>query len=63
MLFALLEKNVELFPESFTPCEQLASVYAERGRKELALRYFRKVLELDPGNPNAVRMIKELREQ
>jgi tetratricopeptide (TPR) repeat protein len=63
MLFALLEKNVELFPESFTPCEQLASVYTERGRKELALRYFRKVLELDPGNPNAVRMIKELREQ
>ena len=63
MLFALLEKNVELFPESFTPCEQLASVYAERGRKELALRYFRKVLELDPGNPNAVRMIKEFREQ
>jgi tetratricopeptide (TPR) repeat protein len=63
MLFALLEKNVELFPESFTPCEQLASVYAERGRKELALRYFRRVLELDPGNPNAARMIKELREQ
>jgi len=60
MLFALLKKNVELFPESFTACELLASVYASRGNKELALRYFQKVLALDPDNRNAAKMIKQL---
>lgn len=60
MLFAILEKNVELFPQSFTACELLASSYASRGKRELALHHFRKVLELDPGNRNAVKMIKEL---
>jgi tetratricopeptide (TPR) repeat protein len=61
MYFAILEKNVELFPNSFTACELLASVYASRGKTKLALEYFRKVLELDPGNRNAVKMIQELR--
>jgi hypothetical protein len=60
MLFALLKKNIEFFPESFTAYEQLASIYSARGKKELALQYFQKVLELDPDNRNAVRMIKEL---
>jgi tetratricopeptide (TPR) repeat protein len=60
MLFAILEKNVELFPESFTACDLLASVYSSRGKPELALKYFRKVLELDPGNRNAAARIKEL---
>jgi len=60
MLLAILKKNVELFPESFTACELLASVYAARGNEELALRYFERVLELDPGNRNATTMIKEL---
>jgi tetratricopeptide (TPR) repeat protein len=60
MLFALLKKNVEFFPESFTACELLASVYASKENKELALRYFQKVLELDPGNRNAAKMIEEL---
>jgi hypothetical protein len=60
MLLAILKKNIEFFPESFTACELLASVYASRGKKELALRYFQKVLDLDPGNRNAAKMIKEL---
>lgn len=59
MLFAILERNVELFPESFTACELLASVYSSRGKTELALKYYRKVLQLDPGNRNAAAWIKE----
>jgi len=62
MLFAILEKNVEFFPESFTACDRLASAYASRGKKEPALKYFRKVLELDPGNKKAIRMIEDLQE-
>jgi hypothetical protein len=61
MLFAILKKNTEFFPRSFTAFERLASVYYSKGNKELALRYFQKVLELDPDNRNAVRMIKDLR--
>ena len=60
MLFAILKKNIEFFPDSFTAYELLASVYSSRGNKELALRYFQKALELDPGNRNAAKMIKDL---
>ncbi len=60
MLFAVLRKNIEFFPESFTAYELLASVYDSKGKKDLALKYFRKVLELDPGNRNAAQKIKGL---
>jgi Tfp pilus assembly protein PilF len=60
MCLALLKKSTEFFPESYTACELLASVYESRGNKERALHYFRKVLELDPGNRNAVLRIREL---
>ena len=60
MSLALLKKNVEFYPESITANDLLASVCASRGEKELALKYFRKVLELDPRNGNAFRMIKAL---
>ena len=60
MCLALLEKNVEFYPESITAHELLATVCASKGKKDLALKHFRKVLELDPGNGNALRMIKEL---
>jgi tetratricopeptide (TPR) repeat protein len=61
MCIALLKKSTEFFPESYTACELLASVYESKGNKELALRYFRKVLELDPGNHNAAKMIETVR--
>jgi len=61
MLFAILEKNVELFPRSFTAYEVLAYYSASRGKAERAVGNFRKVLDLDPGNRNAVKMIEELK--
>jgi tetratricopeptide (TPR) repeat protein len=63
MQLAILERNVRLFPKSFTACELLASAYASRGKTDLALESFRKVLELDPGNRNAVKMIQELQKR
>jgi len=60
MLFAVLNKGCDLFPGSADVRERLASVYASRGYKDLALVYYRQVLELDPENRSANRMIKEL---
>jgi C-terminal processing protease CtpA/Prc/predicted esterase len=60
MLLAILTKNVELFPNSPSAYEILATACFSTGKKDLALKYFRKVLELDPGNRNAAKMIREL---
>jgi len=60
MALAILKKNVEFYPESITANDLMATVCASKGKNELALKHFRKVLELDPGNGNARRMIKEL---
>ena len=60
MLFAILKKNIEFFPNSPSANELAASVHFTKGNKELALRYFQKVLALDPDNRNAAKMIKEI---
>jgi tetratricopeptide (TPR) repeat protein len=62
MLFAILKKEVEFFPNSPGAYELSASVYLSKGNKELALQNFKKVLELDPSNRNAAKMIKQLHE-
>jgi hypothetical protein len=60
MYLAVLEKTADMFPDSPYACEVLAAVHEARGRKALALRAYRRVLERDPGNPNAVRKVREL---
>jgi retinol-binding protein 3 len=60
MYLAVLEKTAEMFPDSPYACEVLAAVHESRGRKGLALGAYRRVLERDPGNPNAVKRIREL---
>jgi tetratricopeptide (TPR) repeat protein len=61
--FAMLKKKIALFSRSVSAYERLASVYYSKGKKELAMQYFQKVLELDPDNRNATRMIKRIREE
>ena len=61
MALALLEKNAEFFPESVMRRRTAWPPFAPpEGRKSWPWSYFRKVLELDPGNRNALRMIQEL---
>ena len=60
MLLAVLNKDVELFPDSTDALEDLASVYQSKGMKDLALKTFQKLLALNPQNSNAARRIKEL---
>jgi tetratricopeptide (TPR) repeat protein len=60
MLLAVLKKSAEIFPGSASAHERLAYAYAAHERNKEALGSFRRVLELDPGNRNAVRMIEKL---
>jgi tetratricopeptide (TPR) repeat protein len=61
MLFVILAKSIEFFPDFPSAFERPAFVHYDRGNKELALQYFERVLELDPGNRNATIMINGLR--
>jgi len=63
LLFALLERMIEFFPDSFTAYDLAADIHLSKGNKELALLYYRKVLELDPGNRKATRMVKDIQDR
>ena len=63
ILFAVLNKSIELFPQSSAAFETLASTYYDFGKEDLALDNYRKVLELDPDNANAQKRLKRLSER
>ncbi len=63
ILYAIFKKKSALFPRSVSAYERLASVYYSKGKKELALQYFQKVLDLEPDNRNAARMIEHIQEK
>ncbi len=60
LLLDLLRKKAELFPDSTEALTDLASVCRSRGMKDEARAAVRGILALDPKNPNAARMLKEL---
>jgi hypothetical protein len=55
----IFEMNVELFPESFNVYDSLAEAYMTDNNKELAIKYYKKSLELNPENENAKKFLKE----
>jgi len=57
-IFAL---NVEEHPESWNVYDSLAEAYMKKGDKELAIKNYKKSLELDPDNTTAAEMLKELK--
>jgi tetratricopeptide (TPR) repeat protein len=52
--------NTEAFPQEYNTWDSLAEAYLADGQKELAIKYYRKVLELRPGDENATRMLKQI---
>ena len=56
----VFELNVEEYPDSFNVYDSLGEAYKEAGDRERAIELYRKSLELNPGNTNAVQMLKEL---
>lgn len=63
MLLAILKKGLESFPLSSDLAEYSAYTCYQRGKKGLALRYFRKALELNPDSRTAALMIERLDER
>jgi hypothetical protein len=63
ILFAVLKKSTELFPESSTAYETLASSYYDFKKYDRAIEYYSKALELSPENVNAQKRLTELIEK
>jgi sugar lactone lactonase YvrE len=57
---AIFKLNTEDYPRSFNTWDSYAEGLAAAGRTEEAIANYRKSLELNPGNQNAVEMIRRL---
>ena len=51
----IFKLNVELYPKAFNTYDSLGEAYMVAGNKELAITNYKKSLELNPQNTNALR--------
>jgi CubicO group peptidase (beta-lactamase class C family) len=56
----IFKLNVEMFPKSGNVYDSLGEAYLADGQKELALANYKKAVELDPANSNAVKIVNKL---
>jgi CubicO group peptidase (beta-lactamase class C family) len=56
----IFKLNVEMFPQGFNTYDSLGEAYMENGDKALAIQNYKKSLELNPKNTNAVEKLKKL---
>jgi tetratricopeptide (TPR) repeat protein len=52
--------NIEMFPTSASAYDTLGEAYLADNQKDLALANYKKAVELDPANANALRIVKQL---
>ncbi|MFZ0061578.1 MAG: serine hydrolase [Pyrinomonadaceae bacterium] len=57
---AVFKQNTADFPDAYNTWDSLAEGYMIDGDKESAIKYYKKSLELNPENTNAVQKLKEL---
>lgn len=60
---AAFELNCRLFHQSFNTWDSLAEAYKNKGENELAIKYYRRSLELNPANENAKEMLEKLKKK
>jgi CubicO group peptidase (beta-lactamase class C family) len=60
---AVFALNVEFYPQSSNVYDSLAEAQMESGDREQAIKNYRRSLELDPKNTNAVVMLKKLEQK
>ncbi len=56
----IFKLNVEAYPNGFNTYDSLAEAYMNTNQRELAIQNYKKSLELNPKNTNAVDMMKRL---
>ncbi|MFC1726111.1 alpha/beta hydrolase-fold protein [candidate division KSB1 bacterium] len=56
----IFKLNVELYPKSGNTHDSLGEAYMNKGDKKLAVKHYKKSLELNPENNNASEMLKRL---
>ena len=56
----IFKLNVLLYPESANVYDSIAEAFEANGERELAIRNYKRSLELDPSNTNAVQRLKQL---
>jgi tetratricopeptide (TPR) repeat protein len=57
---AVFKQNTEDFPKSWNVWDSYAEAYMDKGDKELAIKYYRKSLELNPASENGKQMLARL---
>ena len=62
-LFLLIDIALQLFPENAEVHKQAGNIYLEFGRKEQALKMFKKSLQLDPEQIEVKDLIKKLKKK
>lgn len=56
-------KNVKLFPNSANVYDSLGEAYLLDGKKDLAIQNYKKSLELNPQNENAIKVLEQLQKK
>ncbi len=59
----IFKLNVAAYPEGFNTYDSLGEAYLAAGERELAIKNYKKSLELNPQNTNAVDALKRIEEQ
>lgn len=57
----ILKLNVEAYPQGFNTYDSLGEAYMIDGQRDLAIKNYKKSLELNPQNTNGVDMLKKLK--
>lgn len=57
---AVFELNTQDYPRSFNTWDSLAEAWMAKGDRDKAIRFYRRSLELNPGNRNALAKLEEL---
>ena len=59
---AIFEQNTLDFPQSWNAWDSFAEAYMDKGDKGLAIKYYEKSLQLNPGNTNGAEQLKKLKQ-
>jgi tetratricopeptide (TPR) repeat protein len=59
----IFKLNVEMYPQGFNTYDSLAEAYLAAGERELAIKNYKKSLELNPQNTNATAVLKRIEQK